>query len=93
MLNVHPSLLPRWRGAAPIERAIMAGDELTGIDLEDASDQQDVAQRRVAFAAFDTAQVGPVHPGLLGEDLEREVEFVTAIADTPTEGLRGGKRG
>ena len=27
MLNVHPSLLPRWRGAAPIERAIMAGDE------------------------------------------------------------------
>ena len=31
MLNVHPSLLPRWRGAAPIERAIMAGDEKTGV--------------------------------------------------------------
>jgi len=31
MLNVHPSLLPRWRGAAPIERAIMAGDETTGV--------------------------------------------------------------
>jgi len=30
MLNLHPSLLPRWRGAAPIERAIMAGDERTG---------------------------------------------------------------
>jgi methionyl-tRNA formyltransferase len=30
-LNVHPSLLPRWRGAAPIERAIMAGDERTGV--------------------------------------------------------------
>lgn len=30
MFNVHPSLLPRWRGAAPIERAIMAGDEITG---------------------------------------------------------------
>ena len=30
MLNVHPSLLPRWRGAAPIERAIMGGDERTG---------------------------------------------------------------
>ncbi|MBA2241194.1 MAG: methionyl-tRNA formyltransferase [Solirubrobacterales bacterium] len=30
LLNVHPSLLPRWRGAAPIERAIMAGDERTG---------------------------------------------------------------
>jgi methionyl-tRNA formyltransferase len=33
MLNVHPSLLPRWRGAAPIERAIMAGDERTGVSL------------------------------------------------------------
>ena len=31
MINVHPSLLPRWRGAAPIERAIMAGDETTGV--------------------------------------------------------------
>jgi methionyl-tRNA formyltransferase len=31
MLNVHPSLLPRWRGAAPIERTIMAGDERTGV--------------------------------------------------------------
>ena len=31
MLNVHPSLLPRWRGAAPIERAIEAGDETTGV--------------------------------------------------------------
>ncbi|HEU4461441.1 MAG TPA: methionyl-tRNA formyltransferase [Solirubrobacterales bacterium] len=31
LLNVHPSLLPRWRGAAPIERAIMAGDETTGV--------------------------------------------------------------
>jgi methionyl-tRNA formyltransferase len=33
MLNVHPSLLPRWRGAAPIERAIMAGDEVTGVSV------------------------------------------------------------
>jgi methionyl-tRNA formyltransferase len=31
VLNVHPSLLPRWRGAAPIERAIMAGDAQTGV--------------------------------------------------------------
>lgn len=30
-INVHPSLLPRWRGAAPIQRTIMAGDEVTGI--------------------------------------------------------------
>jgi methionyl-tRNA formyltransferase len=33
MLNVHPSLLPRWRGAAPIERAIMAGDAETGVAI------------------------------------------------------------
>jgi methionyl-tRNA formyltransferase len=33
MLNVHPSLLPRWRGAAPIERAIMAGDQETGVSI------------------------------------------------------------
>jgi methionyl-tRNA formyltransferase len=33
MLNVHPSLLPRWRGAAPIERAIMACDRTTGVSV------------------------------------------------------------
>ena len=32
-LNVHPSLLPRWRGAAPVERAIMAGDTDTGVSI------------------------------------------------------------
>jgi methionyl-tRNA formyltransferase len=33
MINVHPSLLPRWRGAAPVERAMMAGDEETGVSI------------------------------------------------------------
>lgn len=33
MVNLHFSLLPRWRGAAPVERAILAGDSLTGVDL------------------------------------------------------------
>ena len=33
MLNVHPSLLPRWRGAAPIERTILAGDAETGVTI------------------------------------------------------------
>ena len=33
MLNVHPSLLPRWRGAAPVERAIAAGDRETGVAI------------------------------------------------------------
>ena len=32
-INVHASLLPRWRGAAPVERAIMAGDEVTGVSI------------------------------------------------------------
>ena len=33
MLNVHPSLIPRWRGAAPIERTLMAGDPVTGVTI------------------------------------------------------------
>ncbi len=33
LLNVHPSLIPRWRGAAPIERTLMAGDEVTGVTI------------------------------------------------------------
>jgi len=33
MLNAHPSLLPRWRGAAPIQRAIMAGDAESGVTI------------------------------------------------------------
>jgi methionyl-tRNA formyltransferase len=33
ILNVHPSLIPRWRGAAPIERALMAGDRVTGVTI------------------------------------------------------------
>jgi methionyl-tRNA formyltransferase len=33
LLNVHPSLLPRWRGAAPVERALMAGDTETGVSI------------------------------------------------------------
>ena len=34
-LNVHPSLLPRWRGAAPVERSILAGDEETGVTIHE----------------------------------------------------------
>jgi len=33
MLNVHPSLVPRWRGAAPIERTLIAGDRITGVTI------------------------------------------------------------
>src|SRR3546814_5270886 len=33
-LNVHGSILPRWRGAAPVQRAILAGDEMTGVTIK-----------------------------------------------------------
>jgi len=48
-LNVHPSLLPRWRGAAPVERAIMAGDTETGVTIHrtvEALDAGPVAAQR-----------------------------------------------
>lgn len=41
MINVHFSLLPRWRGAAPVERAILAGDDATGVCLMDVVDELD----------------------------------------------------
>jgi methionyl-tRNA formyltransferase len=57
ILNVHPSLLPRWRGAAPIERAIMAGDARTGVSimrLTEGLDSGPVALREeVAIGAED----------------------------------------
>jgi methionyl-tRNA formyltransferase len=40
-LNVHPSLLPRWRGAAPVERAIMAGDTETGVTIHETAEALD----------------------------------------------------
>lgn len=66
MLNVHPSLLPRWRGAAPIERALMAGDPVTGVtifQLEEGLDSGPVALSRAeAILPGDTR-------GTLGERL------------------------
>jgi methionyl-tRNA formyltransferase len=41
MVNVHFSLLPRWRGAAPVERAILAGDEVTGVSIMDVAEGLD----------------------------------------------------
>ncbi len=49
-LNLHASLLPRWRGAAPIQRAMMAGDIQTGVDLvrmEEGLDTGPIAMREV----------------------------------------------
>jgi methionyl-tRNA formyltransferase len=58
-LNIHASLLPRWRGAAPIQRALLAGDAETGVcimHLEEGLDTGPVyAERRLAIAADATA--------------------------------------
>jgi len=57
LLNVHPSLLPRWRGAAPIERAIEAGDEETGVSIMRPVAELDAGpvavQRAEAIRAYD----------------------------------------
>src|SRR5437764_12074875 len=58
-LNVHPSLLPRWRGAAPVERAILAGDDETGVTIhrtvEALRARPVAAQRAFAIAPGDDA--------------------------------------
>ena len=58
-LNVHPSLLPRWRGAAPVERAIMAGDRETGVTIHRTTPELDAgpiaAQRAFPIEPDDDA--------------------------------------
>jgi methionyl-tRNA formyltransferase len=54
-LNVHPSLLPRWRGAAPVERAIMAGDAETGVTIHETVAELDAGP----VAAQEAFVIGP----------------------------------
>jgi methionyl-tRNA formyltransferase len=54
-LNVHPSLLPRWRGAAPVERAIMAGDTETGVTVIKLVEELDAGP----IAAQERFPIGP----------------------------------
>jgi methionyl-tRNA formyltransferase len=60
-LNVHPSLLPRWRGPAPVERAIMAGDRETGVTVHRTTAELDAGpvagQRRFPIGPDDDAGV------------------------------------
>jgi methionyl-tRNA formyltransferase len=62
-LNIHASLLPRWRGAAPIQRALLAGDHETGITIMRMEEGLDtgpiLAQRRIAIALGEDA--GSLH--------------------------------
>lgn len=71
-LNVHPSLLPRWRGAAPVERALMAGDAETGVTIHRTTAELDAgpiaAQRPFPIAPEDDA--GAVFDRAAGVALE-----------------------
>jgi methionyl-tRNA formyltransferase len=81
-LNVHPSLLPRWRGAAPVERALMAGDEETGVTVHRTVKELDAgpiaAQRAFAIAPEDDAGAVYARAASVAADLLDEV-----LAGTP----------
>jgi methionyl-tRNA formyltransferase len=83
--NIHASLLPRWRGAAPIQRAILAGDRCTGVTIMRMEAGLDtgpmLAARAIDIGPDDTA--GTLHDGLarLGAELIREV--LDALAAGP----------
>ena len=47
-VNVHPSLLPKYRGAAPIQHTILAGDDVTGVTVQELDDKQFDAGRILA---------------------------------------------
>lgn len=82
-LNIHASLLPRWRGAAPIHRAIMAGDAKTGIcimQMEAGLDTGPVLLRR-ALEIGATETTGALHDRLSAMGAEMILE---ALARLPT---------
>jgi len=80
-LNVHPSLLPRWRGAAPVERALLAGDDETGVTIHRTVEALDAgpvaAERAFPIAPDDDAgavyeKAAEVAADLLGEVLAQD---------------------
>lgn len=85
MVNLHFSLLPRWRGAAPVERALLAGDDETGVDLmavEEGLDTGPVyARRRVPIGPDDTAD--DLRRTLVGEGTELLIESLSEGLTTP----------
>ncbi len=80
-MNVHGSLLPRWRGAAPIQRAIMAGDQITGVEtmrMEEGLDTGPIyASARTPIDEDDTA--GSLHDRLAAMGAKLIVETVAAL--------------
>jgi methionyl-tRNA formyltransferase len=95
MLNVHPSVLPRWRGAAPIERAIMAGDTVTGVTIFQITEGLDSGPialvRHEPIRPDDTAgtlgsRLAPIGARLMIEALDQDEAGVLELADQPEEG-------
>ena len=83
--NLHASLLPRWRGAAPIQRAIMAGDAVTGVQVMKMSEGLDegpiLASETVAITAEDTAAT--LHDRLAAVGAELLAGALRALAAGP----------
>lgn len=81
-VNVHASLLPRWRGAAPIQRALLAGDATTGVTIMQMEAGLDtgpmLARREIPIGAQDTA--GDLHDRLAVLGAELLVEVLPDIA-------------
>jgi methionyl-tRNA formyltransferase len=81
-LNIHASLLPRWRGAAPIQRAILAGDRESGITIMRMDEGLDTGpmllQKRVPIGAADNA--GALHDRLAALGAASIVEALDGIA-------------
>jgi len=86
-LNIHASLLPRWRGAAPIQRAIMAGDTKTGVSImamEAGLDTGPVLMREaVTIGPQETA--GGLHDRLSGLGARLIVEALARLDDLVPE--------
>lgn len=92
LLNIHPSLLPRWRGAAPVERAIMAGDATTGVSIMRLTAGLDSGPVCLAgeepVAPDDTyATLAPRLEELGAELLLRALTERPPFADQPEEGV------
>ena len=83
VFNIHASLLPRWRGAAPINRAIMAGDAETGVSIMRVTQGLDEGpvclMDRVAIGPDMTA--GELHDALAALGAELMVEALASLAD------------
>ncbi len=90
-LNVHPSLLPRWRGAAPIERALMAGDPETGVTIIKLVPELDAgpiaAQRSFPVRAEDDFGTVSARASELGAELIDAVLPEPTFTPQPSEGV------